>query len=84
MVEILLYVYAGTTEGFETAKAIVSFCHVILTQDEIHSIFMPDLCYCVLVDNKSDKRINNFLPQSLPERIYNSHYGNGVPAMFTS
>ena len=20
----------------------------------------------------------------LPERIYNSHYGNGVPAMFTS
>ena len=21
---------------------------------------------------------------SLPERIYNSHYGNGVPAIFTS
>ena len=21
---------------------------------------------------------------SMPERIYNSHYGNGVPAMFTS
>ena len=22
--------------------------------------------------------------ETLPERIYNSHYGNGVPAMFTS
>ena len=24
------------------------------------------------------------LDMTMPERIYNSHYGNGVPAMFTS
>ena len=24
------------------------------------------------------------LYSAVPERIYNSHYGNGVPAMFTS
>ena len=28
--------------------------------------------------------VNHNLTKTLPERIYNSHYGNGVPAMFTS
>jgi hypothetical protein len=27
---------------------------------------------------------NQGLEKSRPERIYNSHYGNGVPAIFTS
>ena len=31
---------------------------------------------------ETKKRVYVILPK--PERIYNSHYGNGVPAMFTS
>ena len=31
---------------------------------------------------KSTRQFSDGL--DLPERIYNSHYGNGVPAMFTS
>ena len=30
------------------------------------------------------KIIDYWYDLPLPERIYNSHYGNGVPAMFTS
>ena len=30
-----------------------------------------------------DYNIKNWC-HGVPERIYNSHYGNGVPAMFTS
>ena len=35
------------------------------------------------------KYVSNFFGKhvymlAVPERIYNSHYGNGVPAMFTS
>ena len=41
--------------------------------------------YCELVKKKFElvTRVNTRNP-TVPERIYNSHYGNGVPAMFTS
>ena len=32
----------------------------------------------------SQKMVKSRLNNAVPERIYNSHYGNGVPAMFTS
>ena len=35
------------------------------------------LVILAVVNNKSKY-------STMPERIYNSHYGNGVPAMFTS
>ena len=38
----------------------------------------------ILLEPKAQAICYHIIISVLPKRIYNSHYGNGVPAMFTS
>ena len=48
--------------------------------------FFINLNYMLRTQNmyKKYKKFMNSYELARPERIYNSHYSNGVPAMFTS
>ena len=55
------------------------------SEGDIHKCFQRKLVtVCCLIWGSNLSKVEQKSKGSLPERIYNSHYGNGAPTMFTS
>ena len=60
----------------------ISWMHLVTSLASWHgSLIFSLLKWCLLTNQNV---ILGLVLQTMPQRIYNSHYSNGPPAMFTS
>ena len=91
---LLMGNYAGiSTLSLYVLKSLVSEICVlqsVVSKKIWNSCYPEKKCSCMYHDNvrvsqiRLDYAIIEYQRNSWTERIYNSHYGNRVPAMFTS